>query len=81
MTKVEEVYKRLTSWIGSLNMEVQGETSEHIRRILSGDIELPENCPSRASLIQLQIRGIEQKLEEVNAAFRDLENAIWEEGW
>lgn len=82
MTKVEEAYKRLTTWTASLNMDVQSETFDYLRQILYDDnIKLPDNCPSRASLAQMQIRGIEKKLDEVNAAFKALEDAIWEEGW
>ena len=81
MSKVEEVYQRLMSFTKTLEMQVHGENYKHLRDILSDNKELPDGCPSRASLAILQIGSIREALDEVNAAYQALEDAIWNEGW
>lgn len=92
MSKIEEVYKRLIEWTKALENSIT-DTSEYpdldlennprlqsILSIVKSEVELPDNCPSRASLAMMEIRSIEKKLDEANAAFKDLEKTIWEEG-
>lgn len=81
MSKVDEACKRLMSFTKSLEMQVYGESFGYVREILSGDKELPDGCPSRASLAIMQLGSIRDVLDEVNGAFQDLEDAIWDEGW
>lgn len=79
MDKLEEIYKRLMSWVDALNNAVNAERLEHLLKIMKGEVELLDEQQSKASAAEMEIRGIEKKLDEVNAAFKDLKKAIWEE--
>lgn len=79
MSKVDEAYERLIRFTNALSNVLHGRLAP-IRRALDGEVELPDNCPSRASLADMEASSIREKLIEVNAAAEDLQKAIWEEG-
>jgi hypothetical protein len=79
MEKTKRAIKQLEEWSNSLNYAIK-EYGSQIINALKDETKLPENCPSRASLADLISGQIYKKLDEVNAAYKDLINAIWEEG-
>ena len=92
MSKIEEVYKRLIEWTKGLENSITGKSEypdidlennprlQSILSIMKGEVELLDEQQSKASAAVMEIRSIEKKLDEVNAAFKDLEKTIWEEG-
>ncbi|HEY5124692.1 MAG TPA: hypothetical protein VIK14_13255 [Ignavibacteria bacterium] len=79
MQKTNQILKRLEEWSNSLNYVIKDLTPQ-ILDALDKTKPLPENCPSNASLADLISDGIFKKLSEVNSAYNDLKEAIWEEG-
>lgn len=76
MENVSEAYDRLVEWANNLKRSVEADRKE-FEDTLAGKTKLPDNCPSRASMGHLVFRGVEQALDELNAAKRDVEKAMW----
>jgi len=78
MDKTKQALKNLDDWSKSLSNAIQ-IYSPQIIEALNKDIPLPEGCPSRASLADLVLGKIYEKLSEVNASYKYLNDCIWEE--
>lgn len=72
----DQAYDRLRSWSRAL-VNVAVDMEEQVREALDPTSEIPDNCPSHASLAELVFREVKKKLREVAGAVRDVENAIW----
>ncbi len=78
--------KELERWLIQMEntasaLEISSETHvKQIREIMADDnLELPENCPSKASLAELTpLRRIEKNLEDANYTFQKLREYVWE---
>jgi hypothetical protein len=79
MEKTKAALKNLKEWSTSLNTVIEDLTPQ-ILDALDNKKPLPEGCPSRASLANLISGSIMKKLSEVNAAYKYLNESIWEEG-
>lgn len=79
MDKTKSALKNLDDWSKSLNNAIQ-IYGPQILEALNKNTELPKDCPSRASLADLALNKILEKLSEVNASLKHLNNCIWEEG-
>ena len=73
---VSEEYDRLINWSKSLLLKLENDRAE-FEETLSGKRKILDNCPSRASMGHLIFRGVEQSIDEVNAAKRDLMKSMW----
>jgi hypothetical protein len=76
---IDEAYKLLISWSESLLHEVKASQAEMLS-IFDTSTKLPADCPSRASMAQLVLRGVKEKLFEVSGALVIVEAAIRKSG-
>jgi hypothetical protein len=79
MEKTKKALKNLEEWSNSLNYAIK-DYAPQIIEALDKSIPLPDGCPSHASLANLISESILKKLSEVNYAFKDLQDSIWDEG-
>jgi len=63
---------------GALSLAAETETLvPQIRETLAGNTKLPDGCPSKESMADLQLNEIRQKLKEVHTALEMVEDAVW----
>lgn len=74
--KTDELLNALPQWTNILN-ETAHDCTRQIRDTLKPGFRLPEGVPSHASMAELILRKVKQRLADAQTAVEDLENAIW----
>lgn len=65
----EERFQQLESWTNAF-MNTVKDTIPEMRRILEGQTELPDDCPSKESMAQMVFRQVEERFSEVENAMK-----------
>lgn len=73
---MHEKFERLQDFTTSLSLTVK-DTLPNREQILDGKRPLPDNCPSKESMAELELSGIKKNLSEVVAAVDDIEKALF----
>jgi hypothetical protein len=73
--QMQEKLERLRSWSDTLARKVV-DVLPQMESTLNGNTRLPENCPSKESAAELELRDIKGALDEVNAAFAAIKEAL-----
>ena len=75
MTTLKEDFDRLVSWSKVLATKAES-TGPVVHEILAGQRQLPEGCPTKESLAAMELSGVRQAFEEVEAAYRDVQKRL-----
>lgn len=72
---VEFASQELASWTNALSLTVEDALAQ-VKETMQA-VRLPQGCPSHAAMAEMCLRGPKKKLREVQAALKDLEEAIY----
>lgn len=75
VTTLRDDLDRLARWAKVLAAKVES-TGPVVEEILAGQRELPAGCPSKESLAAMELSGVAQAFEEVEAAYRDVRRRL-----
>ncbi len=68
---LEQALKRLKDCSQSIANQMDGVCSQ-IQDVFENKITLPDGCPSKQSMAAMIFREIDQSLDEVNAAYKNV---------
>lgn len=75
--KLDTLLNELQKWSKSLALTTE-EVPDYIKKALYENEPLPDTCPSRASLAELELRAIKKKLNEVNGIYQMIHDHLFE---
>ena len=57
---LDEALKNLDSWVKALAYETE-RVIPVVKRTMAGEVELPQGCPSKASMAEMELRQVKKK--------------------
>ncbi len=76
--ELETLFNELNSWSKALVISVE-DTLPSIQHALQSNEPLPVNCPSKASLAEMELRQIQKKLSELNGIYKLIHEHLFKE--